>query len=161
MALEKLKHVAEKYTSGMEKGRKGIEQVGGLVKGVTQLRSAMSGSESGGPASKAEGAIKGAKQVARAAKGQEPKVVKTSHVIEEHIDAAVPRRTAYNQWTQFKDLSQLMKGLEGVDQRSPDKVTWKAKIGPSRREWKTQITEQVPDERIAWKSAGGAGPVRG
>lgn len=158
MAFEKLKDVTDKYTSGLEKGRKSVEQVGTLVKGVAQLKSAFTGNGSNG-GGRAENAVEGAKKLAGAAKGDEPKPVKTSHLIEEEIDVAVPRRTAYNQWTQFAQFSQIMKGVEGVDQRRPDRVTWTAKIGPSRRQWTTQITEQVPDERIAWKTTGGAETV--
>jgi uncharacterized membrane protein len=160
MALEKIKDIGEKYAAGLEAGRKGVEQVGTLVKGVQQLRGSMKGGNGGGPIEKAQGAAQGVKKLAQAAKGgKDPKVVKTAHLIQEQIDVAVPRRTAYDQWTQFKRFASLMKGIENVDQRVDDKVTWEAKIGPVRRKWKTQITEQVPDERIAWKSTGGVDTV--
>ena len=80
---------------------------------------------------------------------------KLSHLIEEHTEVAVPRSEAYNQWTQFETFPSIVKGAEQVEQRERDKVRWTAKIGPSRRTWTTEITEQVPDERIAWKSEGG------
>jgi uncharacterized membrane protein len=35
-------------------------------------------------------------------------------------------------------------------------MQWASKIGPSRRNWQAEITEQKPDERIRWKSTGGA-----
>lgn len=80
---------------------------------------------------------------------------KLSHVIEEHTDVAVPRSVAYNQWTQFEMFPAIMKGAESVEQQERDKVSWTSKIGPSRRSWQGEITEQVPDERISWKSTGG------
>ena len=80
---------------------------------------------------------------------------KLSHVIEEHTDVAVPRQVAYNQWTQFETFPSIVKGAEQVEQVERDKTAWRSKIGPSRRQWTAEITEQVPDERIAWKSAGG------
>lgn len=81
---------------------------------------------------------------------------KLKYYIEEHIDVAVPRREAYNQWTQFKQFSEILKAVLGVDQEGKeDKTRRRAKVGPSRRQWTAQITEQVPDERIAWKSIGG------
>ena len=80
---------------------------------------------------------------------------KLSHLIEEHTEVAVPRSVAYNQWTQFETFPSIVKGAEQVHQRGRDKVEWTSKIGPSRRTWQGRITEQVPDERIAWKSTGG------
>ncbi len=80
-----------------------------------------------------------------------------STYIEEHIDVAVPRREAYNQWTQFAEFSEIFKGVVGVEQEqgADDKTRWQVKIGPSSRQWKAQITEQIPDRRIAWKSTDG------
>lgn len=80
---------------------------------------------------------------------------KLSHVIEEHKDVAVPRSVAYGQWTQFERFPSIVKGAERVEQSEPEKADWTAKIGPSRRSWKAEITEQVPEERIAWKSTSG------
>jgi|GEM_PF-379532 len=80
---------------------------------------------------------------------------KLSHLIEEHTEVGVPRSEAYNQWTQFEMFPSIVKGAEQVEQLERDKVKWTSKIGPSRRTWTTEITEQVPDERIAWKSSGG------
>src|SRR5438067_3493413 len=155
MAFEKIKDAADKYTSGLDRGKKGVEQFGTLIKGVKQLKDALPGGNGDGGGG---GPIEGAKNIAKAAsgKGDELKTVKTSHLIDEKIDVAVPRTSAYNQWTQFKEFKAIMKGVEAIDQRRPDRVTFTAKIGPSRRQWQTQITEQVPDERIAWKTTGGA-----
>src|SRR5689334_8410971 len=149
MAFEKIKDAADKYSSGLEKGKKGVEQLGTLVKGVRELKGG-DGDGGGGP-------IQGIKNVAKAATGKtdQPKTVKTAHLIDEKVDVAVPRRSAYNQWTQFKQFKSIMKGIQGVEQRRPDRVKFEAKIGPSRRQWQTQITEQVPDQRIAWKTTGG------
>jgi uncharacterized membrane protein len=80
---------------------------------------------------------------------------KLSHLIEEHIDVAVPRSVAYNQWTQFETFPAIVKGAESVEQKRDDRVEWTSKIGPSKRSWQGEITEQVPDERIAWRSKGG------
>jgi uncharacterized membrane protein len=80
---------------------------------------------------------------------------KLSHLIEQHIDVAVPQAVAYAQWTQFEDFATIMKGVEGVEQQDRTKVRWRSKIGPSRREWLAKITEQTPDERISWTTAGG------
>ncbi len=78
-----------------------------------------------------------------------------SHLIEAHTEVAVPRQVAYDQWTQFEAFPSIMKGAESVQQDGRNKIGWTSKIGPSRRSWQAEIIEQVPDERIVWKSTGG------
>jgi uncharacterized membrane protein len=76
--------------------------------------------------------------------------------IEESIEVHVPVRTAYNQWTQFESFPQFMEGVESVQQLDPRHLQWKADIAGVRREWQAEITEQHPDERVAWKATEGA-----
>jgi len=76
--------------------------------------------------------------------------------IEQSVDVEVPVRTAYNQWTQFEDFPRFMEGIEAVKQVTDTKLHWVAKIAGARREWDAQITEQTPDQRIAWKATSGA-----
>jgi uncharacterized membrane protein len=83
-------------------------------------------------------------------------VKKLRLIIKESIDVGVPLETAYNQWTQFAELPQIMKGPQEVDQEEDDETRWVVKIGPSRRRWTASIVEQIPDERIVWESTEGA-----
>jgi uncharacterized membrane protein len=76
--------------------------------------------------------------------------------IEESVEVQVPVRTAYNQWTQFEQFPQFMEGVEQVKQLTDTRVHWVAEIAGQRREWDAEITEQVPDQRIAWRSTEGA-----
>ena len=76
--------------------------------------------------------------------------------IEKSVEVEVPVRTAYNQWTQFEDFPQFMKGVERVEQLDDTHLRWVAEIGGQKREWKAEITEQEPDMRIAWRSTEGA-----
>jgi uncharacterized membrane protein len=71
------------------------------------------------------------------------------------VDVGVPRHTAYNQWTQFEQFPRFMEGIESVTQLSEDRLHWVANIGGVRREWFSRITEQIPDERVAWTSEAG------
>ena len=71
------------------------------------------------------------------------------------IEVNVPVRTAYNQWTQFEEFPQFMEGIQEVQQLDDRHLHWKAEIGGRIREWETEITEQMPDQRIAWKSTSG------
>ncbi len=80
--------------------------------------------------------------------------------IEEHIDVGAPRGVVYDQWTQFEDFASIFKGVEGVEQEDDETTRWQAKIGPSRRQWKAEITEQIRPKRIVWRSTGGT-DVRG
>lgn len=79
-----------------------------------------------------------------------------SSEILESIDVDVPVSTAYNQWTQFEEFPQFMEGVESVTQLDDRRLLWKAEIGGHSLEWEAEITEQAPDQRIAWTSRGGA-----
>lgn len=75
--------------------------------------------------------------------------------IQKSIEVNVPASTAYNQWTQFEEFPRFMAGVESVDQRDDRHLHWKVRIGTGTREWDAEITEQIPDKRIAWRSTGG------
>ena len=75
--------------------------------------------------------------------------------VQESVDVNVPVRTAYNQWTQFESFPSFMNGVESVTQIDDTHNHWVTKVGGVTREFDTEITEQIPDERIAWKSVGG------
>jgi uncharacterized membrane protein len=75
--------------------------------------------------------------------------------IEQSIDVAVPVRTAYNQWTQFEDFPRFMEGVEDVRQVDDTHLRWRTKVGGREKEFDAEITEQLPDERIAWTSTQG------
>lgn len=77
--------------------------------------------------------------------------------IEKSIEVSEPVSTVYNQWTQFEEFPQFMEGVEQVTQLDDTNLHWKAEIAGVEREWDAQITEQVPDERIAWRSTDGSG----
>ncbi len=77
-------------------------------------------------------------------------------IIEESIEVNVPLSTAYNQWTQFEEFPQFMEGVEKVIQLDDDRLRWAAEVAGQRREWEAKITEQRPDERVAWTSTEGA-----
>lgn len=79
----------------------------------------------------------------------------SSNVLES-IDVEVPCATAYNQWTQFEEFPSFMDGVQAVTQLDDRRLHWKAEIGGKTIEWDAEITEQHPDQRIAWKSLNGA-----
>jgi uncharacterized membrane protein len=75
--------------------------------------------------------------------------------VEQSIDVAVPVRTAYNQWTQFEEFPRFMDSVERIDQRTPTRTHWVTKIAGVQREFDAEISEQIPDERIAWHALDG------
>ncbi|CAO5183114.1 Coenzyme Q-binding protein COQ10 START domain-containing protein [Frankia sp. AiPs1] len=76
--------------------------------------------------------------------------------VQESIEVHVPIRTAYNQWTQFESFPHFMDGVESIAQIDNTHTHWKIKVAGQAREFDATITEQLPDERVAWKSTGGA-----
>jgi uncharacterized membrane protein len=78
-----------------------------------------------------------------------------SHIIET-IDVEVPVRVAYDQWTQFEDFPRFMDAVEKVEQLDDTTLRWTAKIAGVTKTWTAKITQQEPDQRIAWDSIQGA-----
>ena len=76
--------------------------------------------------------------------------------VEASIDVEMPLRTVYDQWTQFEEFPQFMEGVESVQQLDDTRLHWKATIVGVEREWDAVISEQHPDERVAWTSTSGA-----
>lgn len=77
--------------------------------------------------------------------------------VEESTEVHVPVKTAYNQWTQFEEFPKFMDNVLEVRQTDDRHLHWRAKVAGEEKQWDAEITEQVPDKRIAWRSVGGAG----
>jgi uncharacterized membrane protein len=71
------------------------------------------------------------------------------------VDVDVPVRTAYDQWTQFETFPQFMEGVESITQVTDTRNRWRVEVGGATREFVTEITEQTPDQRIAWTTVEG------
>ena len=71
------------------------------------------------------------------------------------IDVKVPVSVAYDQWTQFESFPKFMEGVERIDQVSDTTTHWVTKIAGVQREFDAEITEQHPDERVAWTTVNG------
>jgi len=93
-------------------------------------------------------------------KGKGKKKLKLTNIVES-IDVGVPISLAYNQWTQFTDFPSFMKKVENVEQAEDQKLNWKAQVFWSHRTWEGTILEQVPDDKIIWRSKGEKGHVDG
>jgi uncharacterized membrane protein len=73
----------------------------------------------------------------------------------ESVDVAVDVPTAYNQWTQFESFPHFMEGVEEIRQLDDTHIHWVTSIAGVTREFNATITEQRPDERVAWRSDDG------
>ena len=71
------------------------------------------------------------------------------------VDVNRPIRVVYDQWTQFETFPEFMEGVERIEQRDDTHLHWVVKVGPVTREFDATVTEQHPDERVAWKSDSG------
>jgi uncharacterized membrane protein len=75
--------------------------------------------------------------------------------VEESVEVQVPVQQAYNQWTQFEEFPRFMEGIQSVQQLDDTHVRWVAEIRGESREWTTEITDQEPDKKVAWKTIEG------
>ena len=76
--------------------------------------------------------------------------------ISRSIEIDVPVDTAYVQWTQFEQFPKFMNGVVQVQQLDDKRLRWSADVGGRIEHWEAEITEQIPDWKIAWRSTTGA-----
>lgn len=70
------------------------------------------------------------------------------------VEVNVPVPVAYNQWTQMESYPKFMSGVDSVEQLDDSHTVWHMTVAGIKREFPAEITEQIPDERIAWHSQG-------
>ncbi|HEY0062332.1 MAG TPA: SRPBCC family protein [Telluria sp.] len=90
-----------------------------------------------------------AKQIQKSRRGANPSEVKES------IEVDLPVRAVYNQWTQFEEFPKFMDSVHEVRQLDDKRLHWKADVFGKPIEWDAAITEQIPDQKIAWQSTSG------
>ncbi len=76
--------------------------------------------------------------------------------VEKSIEVNLPIRPVYNQWTQFEEFPRFMEGVEEVRQLDDTNLHWRASIAGKTEEWDAAITDQIPDQQVAWRSTSGA-----
>ncbi|MFC9555915.1 SRPBCC family protein [Rhodococcus sp. NPDC056960] len=133
-----------------------------LAEGESPIKSAVSGGWEGAKQMVTDkaGDVKDAVTGGGGKGGGKGKKLKLTNIVET-LDVGVPVQLAYNQWTQFADFPSFMKKVERVEQEADERIEWKAQIFLSHRTWESSILEQVPDERIVWRSKGAKGFVDG
>ncbi|MFE0787199.1 cyclase [Streptomyces sp. alain-838] len=81
--------------------------------------------------------------------------------VKEAVEVGVPVHTAYNQWTQFEEFPQFMEGVEEVRQLDERRNHWTTTVSGVKREFETEIVDQLPDERITWRTTTGDSRQKG
>jgi uncharacterized membrane protein len=128
-------------TAALKAGVESVKDTG--LKGVSTIKDKVSEAVGGGDGDKGK-----------------DKKLKFINIVEE-LDLPVPRAVAYQAWTQFEEFPTFMKKVENVEQQEDATVEWKAQIFWSHRSWTAEIVDQVPNERIVWRSKGEKGHVDG
>jgi len=142
-ALKKGGVLTKAAAKGAEQAAEGGSPVTGAVKGgLSGVKDKVKEKLGGGQGGKGKGSTK------------------ATNIVEE-IDIGVPVDVAYNQWTQFQDWSGFMKKVDTIEQESDEKVNFRAQVFWSHRRWEATILEQVPNEKIVWRSKGEKGHVDG
>jgi uncharacterized membrane protein len=67
-----------------------------------------------------------------------------------------PRQEVYERWRRLTDLPEFMAHLERVDVLDERRSHWVASAPLGSVEWDATVTEDVPGERVAWRSDEGA-----
>jgi uncharacterized membrane protein len=101
--------------------------------------------------------------------GSEPGEEKKARlIIQEQIDVGVPAQRAYDTWSDFGQFDEIFRAIKSADHEGGEEgddedgeggeeggeVKFQAKMLFSSREWTSEITDQTPGRRIAWKSSG-------
>jgi uncharacterized membrane protein len=157
-ASERLTDYAQNGGGGLMSAVTGKDSLSSPVKAAVK-------SGLGSAAGKVKDSVKGAAESVTGALGGkggkgDGKKLKVTNIVEQ-IDVGVPIDVAYQQWTQFAEFPKFMKKVESVEQVSDEKLQWKAQIFLSHRTWESTIVEQIPNDRIVWKSKGEKGYIDG
>jgi uncharacterized membrane protein len=75
--------------------------------------------------------------------------------VEATCEVEVPVRTAYDQWTQFEEFPRFMGSVREVRQLDDVHLHWSATVAGKPKQWDAEITDQIPDQRIGWRSTSG------
>ncbi|WP_062204118.1 SRPBCC family protein [Streptomyces sp. NBRC 109706] len=166
-AGEKLTDVAHRIAESAEDSKAVPDTATRLMKGENPAKAAAGSTLRGlkdkvTPGGGSSGDEEGDGDGGQAATGgeQEAGDTKVTNIVEV-IDVGKPLRTCYDHWTQFEKFGVFTKGVSNVSTSDDTTTEWKTKIAFSERSFEATIEEQVPDDRIVWRSEGAKGSTRG
>ena len=158
-AGDKLTDLTERLTESAENGTP-LKLGGRLLKGESPLK-AVAGETLSKVKEKVPGLSPGEKTSEESGGLQDgPGDVKATSIVES-MDVGVPLRTAYDHWCEYEEFTSFTKGVRDVSKEDEVISDWKVKVAFSTRSWKATVVEQLPDDRIVWKSEGPQGTTHG
>jgi uncharacterized membrane protein len=75
--------------------------------------------------------------------------------IQQDIDIGAPIDMVYKHWTEYEKWPEFMHRLENVSQEDDEHIAFKTKIWGISKEFRAEIVENEPGERIKWKVTDG------
>lgn len=81
--------------------------------------------------------------------------------VSEAVDVGVPLRTCYDHWTDLQSFEQFTRGVRAVSASDETTSEWTFRIAFSERSHHAEIEEQIPDDRIVWRSESDKGTTHG
>jgi uncharacterized membrane protein len=85
-------------------------------------------------------------------KGKAMERIEHSEIVDEPVHAV------YERWTRMQEFGGFMDGLKSVQQVAAGQYEWRAQVGGRDTSWQADIVEDIPNQRIVWRSTGsGAG----
>jgi HSP20 family molecular chaperone IbpA/uncharacterized membrane protein len=73
-------------------------------------------------------------------------------IVEREIIVHVPVEKAYQQWANFAELPRFLDGVSEVQPVSNSHLHWRANVEGKEQIWDAEITQQIPNELISWRS---------
>jgi len=164
-------HAAKQQLTGLTDKLTDIADGGDGMGKKIAAEAAEEGAEGGSPV---KGAVKGAVSAGKekvgdalpgkgggGSKRKPPAATKAMNIVES-IDVGVPVNVAFNQWTQYDQWPGFMKKVEQADiDEDSGSVDMKVKVFWFHRTQEASIQDQIPDERIVWRSKGQKGHLDG
>lgn len=74
--------------------------------------------------------------------------------VQEQIDVAVDASTAYDRFTRFREWPEFMGRVETVAPDGDGTLRLSETVWGVRRAWEAEIVEEIPADRLVWRSTG-------
>ena len=75
-------------------------------------------------------------------------------VVEKAIDVEAPVTRIYEQWIRFQEFPRFAQGVKEVRGLDRRRSRWRVVIAGREKMWEAQITRQIPNQRICWRTTG-------
>lgn len=82
------------------------------------------------------------------------------HTASGEIFVNAPVHDCYEGWAHFDQFPKFMKTVKEVRQTGPNQWHWRVDDGMLKLEWDSEVTQNVPDQVIAWKGTTTSGEVK-